>query len=53
MNADGWVEAKVEFDYDRGIPKKIPAATPDAKALLHESLDDSPRIGIIPCAIAR
>ena len=36
VNADGWVEAKVEFDYDRGIPKKIPAATPDAKARLAE-----------------
>ncbi len=36
VNADGWVEAKLEFDYDRGIPKKIPTATPDAKARLAE-----------------
>ena len=39
VNADGWVEAKVEFDYDRGIPKKMPAATPDAKAKLAEMVE--------------
>ncbi len=39
VNSDGWVEAKVEFDYDRGIPKKIPAAAPDAKARLAEMVE--------------
>ncbi|HET6250906.1 MAG TPA: hypothetical protein VFE47_24670 [Tepidisphaeraceae bacterium] len=34
VNADGWVEARIEFDYDRGILKRARAATAlDARQL--------------------